>query len=122
MRLLTIAATAAVACATVVAASSAFAEPARLTDAQYIAANRCLGLMGSRPTDAADAKSLAAFLDRQSDGRQGAVWDMADQARDDGRHAAGHSRTIAIADRDGCSGFVAAAQMTAAAVRPAHAS
>jgi hypothetical protein len=124
MRFLTIAATAAVVCAT---AATAFAEPARLTDVQYIAANRCLGLMSSKALGTPDAATLAAYLRTQSDGRVSAVWDRADQARDEGRSDAGHGGASALSrlttERDGvCHDFVADAQMTAAAAHPAHSS
>jgi hypothetical protein len=124
MRILTIAATAAVVCAT---AATAFAAPARLSDVQYIAANRCLGLMSSKALGTPDAATLAAYLRIQGNGREGFVWDRADQARDEGRSDAGHGGAATIArltaERDGlCHDFVAAAQVTADTARPAHSS
>jgi len=124
MRILTIAATVAVACATAVAASAA---PAQLTDTQFIAANRCLGLMSSKALATPDAATLAAYLKTQNVGREGFVYDRADQAREDGRELAGRAGTETLtrltAERDGvCQSFVADAQTTAAAAHGAHSS
>ena len=124
MRFLISAAIAAVACAT---AATAFAEPAHLNDVQFIAANRCLGLMSSKTLGTPDAATLARFINAESVGRVGSVYDEADQARDSGRRDANRSgaETSArlVAERDGvCHGFVSAAATTAAAAHAAHSS
>jgi hypothetical protein len=124
MRFLTIAATVAVACAT---ATAVFAEPVHLSDGQFIAANRCLGLMSSKTLATPDAATLATYLKTQESGRQGFVYDRADQARDGGRHDASRGGPENLmhltAERDGvCHGFVSDAQMTADASHSAHSS
>jgi hypothetical protein len=123
MRFLTAAATAAVVCATAFAAS---AEPAHLNDVQFIAANRCLGLMGAKATDP-DAATLGRLVQAESAGRTGFVYDRADQAREDGRRDAGRTGAYMTAkvaeERDGlCHAFVDRAATTAAAAHTAHAS
>jgi hypothetical protein len=66
MRFITSTVLAAVACAS---AAAAFAEPAHLTDVQFVAANRCLGLMSSKTLGTPDAAALSRFLDVESTGR-----------------------------------------------------
>jgi len=125
MRFIVSAALAAVACAS---AAAAFAEPAHLTDTQFIQANRCLGLMSSKTLGAPDAAAqLSRFLSNESVGRVPLAYDQADQARDDAQRQANRSNAYTnarlIAERDGvCHQFVDAAATTAAAARPAHAS
>jgi hypothetical protein len=122
MRFITSAAFAVVACAS---AATAFAQPAHLSDAQFIAANRCLGLMSSKTLGTPDAAALAKFLDNDF-GRMPLAYDEANEARDDARRQANRSNADTnarlIAERDGvCRQFVGAA-FTAAAAHPAHAS
>ena len=124
MRFITSAAFAVVACAS---AATAFAQPAHLTDAQFIAANRCLGLMSSKTLATPDAAVLSRYLDAESDGRVPLAYDEASDARDNARRQANHSDAYSdgrlIAERDGvCRQFVDAAAATAAAPRSAHAS
>lgn len=69
--------TAAVVLATAAASTAAFAQSERLTDAQYISAARCSGLMQE-----ADATAITAKLKAQSN-RQVVVLDRADAARKD---------------------------------------
>jgi hypothetical protein len=123
MRLIATAALAAIACAS---AATAFAQPDHLNDVQFIAANRCLGLMSSKTFGTPDAPALAKYLESQSVGRVGFVYDEADQAKDDARRDANRTgaETSArlIAERDGvCHAFVADA-VTAAAAHSAHSS
>jgi hypothetical protein len=124
MRFIVSAAIAAIACAS---AATAFAEPAHLSDVQYIAANRCLGLMSSKTLGTPDAASLSKYLDKESYGRVPFAYDEADQARDEALRQANRSNADTnarlIAERDGvCRQFVGAAATTAAAAHPAHAS
>jgi hypothetical protein len=124
MRFIASAALAAIACAS---AATAFAEPAHLTDVQFIAANRCLGLMSSKTLGTPDAAQLSRFLDIESQGRVPFAYDEADQARDEALRQANRSNADTnarlIAERDGvCRQFVSAAATTAAAAHPAHAS
>jgi hypothetical protein len=124
MRFITSAALAAVACAS---AATAFAQPAHLNDVQFIAANRCLGLMSSKTLGTPDAPTLARFIKSESVGRVGYVYDAADQARDEGLRDANRSGAETsprlMAERDGvCHAFVSAASTTAAAAHDGHAS
>ncbi len=125
MRFITSAALAAIACAS---AATAFAQPAHLSDVQFIAANRCLGLMSSKTLGTPDAATLGRFIKTESTGRVGYVYDAADQARDNGLRDANRSGAETsprlVAERDGvCHGFVDDASTTAAvAARPAHSS
>lgn len=81
MRLVTASLAAALAAAI---APLAFAAPeARVSDVQFIEANRCLGLMSSKALGAGDPSALRRFIKAQSWGRDGFVYDRADQARDD---------------------------------------
>ena len=124
MRFITAAASITIACAS---AASAFAQPAHLSDVQFIAANRCLGLMSSKNLGTSDAATLDRFVKAQSFGRPGFVYDEADQARDDARRSANRggaeSDIHLTAERDGvCHGFVSEAATTASDARPPHAS
>jgi hypothetical protein len=124
MRFITSVALAVVACAS---AATAFAQPAHLNDAQFIAANRCLGLMSSKTLGTPDAASLAKFLDNESYGRMPVASYEADEARDNALRQANRSNADTnyrlVAERDGvCRQFVGAAATTAAAAHPAHAS
>jgi len=121
MRFITVALTAAVACA---AAVPVFAAPTHLTDVQFIAANRCLGLMSSKSLGTPDAAALRLYLKSQEGGRNGYVFDRADEARRDGDRDASRSGAEIVArltaERDGvCRGFLAATT-TASAPGPAH--
>jgi hypothetical protein len=94
------------------AASSAMAAPPRLSDVQYIAANRCLGLMTSSALASADAGALKAYLDQQSRARMEIVADRADEARDlartEANRAGGARRDALVAERDGaCRAYLA---------------
>jgi hypothetical protein len=75
--------TAAVILATAATATAAFAQSERLTDAQYIAAARCSGLM-----QGADAGAINAKLKAQASSRVTVVLDRADAARKDGARKA----------------------------------
>jgi hypothetical protein len=124
MRFITSAALAAVACAS---AATAFAQPAHLTDVQFVAANRCLGLMSSKTIGTPDAVTLSRFLRSESVGRMPLAYDEADQARDTALRQANHSSSDSnarlIAERDGaCRQFIDDAATTAAAAHPAHSS
>jgi len=95
------------------------AAPSRLNDVQYIAANRCLALMESKALGPTDDFALKALIKAQGGGRIAAVWDMADQAKEDAAslasRARGDVRTHLIAERDGaCQALLPATQTTAA--------
>jgi hypothetical protein len=123
MQMLKVTLVAAAACAL---AATAIAEPVHLTDVQFLAANRCLGLMSSKGLGTPDAATLGRYVKAQSTGRIGYVYDRADQARDDAQREGDRDSAATdprlIAERDGvCRGFVGAASTTAAAApRSAH--
>jgi hypothetical protein len=102
MRFVTATLTIAAACAS---AAVAVASPARLTDVQFIAANRCLGLESTKAFVAPDADALRQLLKGQTGGRESYIYDKADQARDDGARdaarAGAESNVRLAAERDG---------------------
>ena len=71
------------AAATLASAGLAFAQPARLTDGQYLAAARCAGLAAG-----AGSSDYDAFMREQSKRRQTAVLERADKIRDKAAHSA----------------------------------
>jgi hypothetical protein len=79
--------------------------PVRLTDVQFIAANRCLGLESSKTFNSPDAEALRQLVKGQEGGRAPYISDRADQARDDGQREANLSGaakdTRLAAERDG---------------------
>lgn len=96
-------------------AGAAIADtPPRLTDAQYIDANRCLGLMRSKPLTSPEAAALAAVIRAQDWGRVPLVEDEADSARrnaqTDADHAGPDELATLTAQRDGvCHSYVTGA-------------
>jgi hypothetical protein len=80
--------TIAVACAS---AAVALASPTRLSDVQFIAANRCLGIEGAKAFAGSDADALRQLVKSQQWGRAAYINDKADQARDDGAREASHA-------------------------------
>lgn len=73
------------------AALSAAAAPAfaadRWSDAEFLKANRCLGLAQSADLAAVDATALAAQIKDQGRGRDISMRDRGDTTRDDARRA-----------------------------------
>ena len=111
--------TAIVAAVIVAPAFAAHAATPRLSDAQFIAANRCVGLMESKTLGPVDDYALKARIKNESAGRVAQVWDMADQARDDAAsdaaRASGYDKTRLISERDGaCMALLPPTQTTAA--------
>jgi hypothetical protein len=111
--------TALIAAAIAAPAFAAHAATPRLTDVQFIAANRCLGLMESKTLGQVDDYALKTRLKAESVGRISAVWDMADQARDDAASAAGHAsgyeKAQLISERDtACEALMPPTETTAA--------
>ena len=86
-------------------AAVAVAAPARLSDVEFIAANRCLGLESTKAFASPDADSLRQLVKSQEWGRNQFIYDKADQARDDGARDASRSGAEASArvasERDG---------------------
>ncbi|AYV48045.1 hypothetical protein CFHF_11245 [Caulobacter flavus] len=74
------------------ASIAAVAAPAlaaeRVTDAQFIQANRCLGLTEAKTLGEADAAALKQFIKVQRPGRHVFTSDRADTARSDAKRAA----------------------------------
>lgn len=104
-------------------AVAATAAPAQLSDVQFIAANRCLGLMSSKSLGTPDAATLKKLIDSQGGARSSYISDKAEEAREDALREAGSGsgdvRAKLIAERDGlCHAFVS--DSTAAAPSPAH--
>ncbi len=81
------------------------AVSAPLSDAQFIEANRCLGLMTSKALATPDAAALKQRLAADATGRAGYISDKAQEARDDAARQAGHAgadeRAKLTAERDG---------------------
>jgi hypothetical protein len=109
MRLVTVA----IAVATLAGgAVPAFAAPAQIGDAQFIAANRCLGILSSKNLGAPDAAAaLKVFIKDQSWSRPSEIYDAADDARDEGYRDAsrgGAANDIGLTrERDGvCRRFL----------------
>jgi len=107
------------------AATATAASPIRLNDAQFIAANRCLGLMTSKALATPDAGVLNKLVKEQSWGRTGYVYDKADEARNDAaadvNRGGAELRARLVAERDGvCRAFLDTA--TAGAPGAGHSS
>jgi hypothetical protein len=88
MRFVTAALTIAALCASAAVASAA---PARISDVQFIAANRCLGIESAKNLGAPDVDALRQLVKTQEWGRDAFVYDKADQAREDGQRDASRS-------------------------------
>ena len=126
MRLVT---TALVATCVAAVAPLAFAAPIhdsgeRVSDVQFIEANRCLGLMSSKALGGADTTALQHFIKSQSWGRDGLVYEQADQAKDDAAREAnrgGMDRRAKLTAEVGgvCQTYVRDTS-TASAASPAH--
>jgi hypothetical protein len=113
--------TAKLAIVTLIAASAtvAAASPSRLTDTQFIEANRCLGLMESKGLNTPEAGAMKAFVSAQSRGRVSEAWDRGDEARLDARIAGDHPsdyvRGQLTSERDGlCESLLPSTQTSAA--------
>jgi hypothetical protein len=120
MRFVTATLTVAAACA---CAAVAVAAPAHINDAQFIAANRCLGIESTKAFASPDVDTLRKLVKDQNWGRNSATFDMADQARDEGQRDASRSgaeNNVRLAsERDGVCRALAST-MTAAAPSGAH--
>jgi len=105
MRTTTVAALIAAACAAAWAAAPALADqPSHLSDAQFVEANRCLGLMTSKTMGSPDAAAMQQLVKSQVSGRMSFIYDKADQARDDAQRQANHAaadNSSLVAERDG---------------------
>jgi hypothetical protein len=102
----------------------AFAAPERVSDVQFIEANRCLGLMSSKTLGGTDTTALQRFIKSQSWGRDSYIYDQADQAKDDATREAsrgGADRHAKLTAEVGgvCQTYVRDTS-TASAASPAH--
>lgn len=102
MRLFTVTLTIAAACAS---AAVAVAAPTRISDVQFIAANRCLGIETTKQLASPDADALRKLVKEQNWGRDTFIYDKADQAREEGHREASSSSADTVArasaERDG---------------------
>ena len=91
--------------ASLAASTAVFAAPTQLSDAQYLAAARCQGLLTSSALGKQDASAIDRFMTSQERGRQSQVIDRADEARADAAreasHAGPHEKADLISERDG---------------------
>ena len=119
MRTTTVAALIAAVCA---AAAPALADqPSHLSDAQFVEANRCLGLMTSKTLATPDAAAMQQLVKSQVGGRMAFIYDRADEARNDAQrqanHAAGDNSSL-VAERDGvCRALIGSGSSEAAGKR-----
>ncbi len=88
-----------------VAATAAQAHAAHMTDAQYLAAARCEGLMSSSELGRQDDAALTRTLRSEAASRPAEIVDRADEARESAlnavRHAGVYGRAALASERDG---------------------
>lgn len=86
------------------AASVAQAAPARVSDMQYVQAERCRGLIGSKALGETDTAAIDAFLKDQGRGRVSYVLDRGENARSDAereaRRAGPDTKAHLVTERD----------------------
>lgn len=100
--------------------TAAIAAPAHLTDSQYLTAVRCQALIASPALGRGDTGAVDALIKAERQGREGAVFDRADEMRADAVRQAGHAgpteKAQLIAERSGvCQAYGGAGTTTAAA-------
>jgi hypothetical protein len=100
-------------------ATAALAQPARLSDAQYIAAAKCQALMATPALGRQDTRGIDAYMRAQGAGRSDLAQVLADEARDraeqSARHAGGFAKAELVAERDGACRALGGGGMMAAA-------
>ena len=106
-------------------AGVANAQPAHLTDAQYIAAVRCQTLMSSSNLGREDTRGIDALVKSESTTRSPAAIDRADDAREHvamvARHAGTFEKASLANERDGlCRSFTGVVQSASAATPAAN--
>ena len=80
---------------------------ARMSDQEFIRANRCAGLIGSAALDGGpqDTAEIEAKLRTEANSRPGFVADMGERARSsasrEARHASAERKARLVAERDG---------------------
>jgi hypothetical protein len=119
MRLVTVSFVAVLAAA---AAPLATAAPSHLSDVQFIAASRCVGLMSSKKLASPDVTAMKKLVNDEDSGRIDYISDRADQARDDAQNqadrASGDELAKLTAERDGVCHSLLASMSTASAGGP----
>ncbi len=87
-----------------VAVSASAATP-RVSDATYIQAERCAGLISSPALGAHDASGIDGFLKDQDRGRVEAAYERGQEAREnaarEARMAGPYAKTLLMSERDG---------------------
>ena len=106
--------------ASLAVSTAAIAAPAHLTDSQYLTAVRCQALIASPALGRGDTGAVDALIKAERQGREGAVFDRADEVRADAARVAGHAgpteKAQLIAERGGaCQAYGGASTTTAAA-------
>ncbi len=113
-----------VAALAVAAAPLATAAPSHLSDVQFIAASRCVGLMSSKKLGTPDVAAMKKLVNDEEGARIGYIADRADQARDDAQReandASGDELAKLTAERDGVCHSLLAATETAATPAPSR--
>jgi hypothetical protein len=94
-----------------VAAVTAVAAPARLSDAQYVALNRCLGIESSKALGEGHAAAFKQLVKEQDWARQAYIEEKADDARqaaaDESKDPSAALNAKLVAERDGvCRAFL----------------
>jgi len=91
--------------AALAASTAAVAQPAHLTDTQYLAAARCRALIASPALGKGDTSAIDSVLKTEGRSRVGAVYDRVDQVQSDAasaaRRAEGEQKAKLVAERDG---------------------
>ncbi len=86
-------------------AVAAQASGERLTDAQYVAAERCDALMSARSLGPVDSRAIDALVRHEQAGRTSMAYDRAQEAHDDAaqraRIAGAYEKSQLTAERDG---------------------
>src|SRR5450631_1439146 len=98
--------------AALAAATATAAQPAHLTDTQYLSVARCRALIASPALGKGDTTAIDGVLKSEGRARMSEVIDRADQAQADATRAArrseGETRTKLISERDGACQVYAA--------------
>src|SRR5271168_4717986 len=93
------------ACALCLAAAGVATAGARMTDTQYVAAERCEALMSSTNLGATDSQAIDALVKDQERGRTEIAYEAGQQAHDNAAlqasKAGPYEKTKLLAERDG---------------------
>lgn len=93
------------------AAAPAFANDVRWSDAQFLNAERCVGLAKAKGLDAIDASGLEAQIKAQAPGRQSLILERGETHREQamraGRKPDEKVKAKLLAERAGCAAYAA---------------